>query len=860
MKKRKVKYERGNIVIIVISTIIIILVVMLTLLTQYLEDISIQYRLIVYLVPIVTLLTYIIRSKSIKLRVLRNYLTRYIYFYSHHKSKKNLDKPSKLFKTTKIERIVYAYYKESIEYKKLSKEQVKAIDKILKCIEGNFNIAFWLFGEKTSGKNTVIYNVLNNLIMNTKYNIYYQKYNNRIEYYNIRDGSFDLEYFIRKISNPSYNDTLCIIDNIDSLSYSEFNIFYSMFLVPMKLEQLNFKAVLLSRPLEKINYDSHLLNDYFYDLIRDNFSAYLTLINKDEKKFTKIKDDLSINKRTCNYLLIFLGVYRIEFDYKIFRKLFKICEKYGKCNIKPRRFFKENKESGLIEYSLISNRYKVDSDIITNVYKEYEKDIHDSVTMLKCFFALITEMNLAFFFEWDNYLSILSLVHEYKNTVFDTSLKKGNLKTMYYQLTNFVSSNRLSDKLFSKEIGILSDRLGDLDTSLKYLTDYYSQFSKDTLEYNKGKYYLIQVQHGYHNKHVFPKIDRTTTKDQFLIFSDLYWRNHINLHNGIFDLDSYYDDFLTVSKSINYDHVQDYEVLHVLRRIYSDFFRLYYLQGCNDNEFLFKLQKELTNNLNCMLSKQLDEFETYMMKFELCYFIHFTLIFRINFDKNLEYYQEYMSYLFDKFAITYEKPNDDNLFYFINMLTILYNQVRDKFILVGDRLYNTIEKRLFMVYLMNEHPDYRSINRKIESQIELLKSKKDNTLAIGESLANLQSYLIKSRMSEYLDNDLLLNSPDLLTDIANDINELLSSTKIIYKKIGDKYGIFRTEFLDYVKKILIDKNQKDVINDIHFNLMHTSQSFNYHKEEMILKKINQIKGVRIEFIRKIIKFYPITVA
>ena len=135
---------------------------------------------------------------------------------------------------------------------------------------------------------------------------------------------------------------------------------------------------------------------------------------------------------------------------------------------------------------------------------------------------------------------------------------------------------------YYKEMGILCDRCGKLHDARRFYSLYLDA------EKNPDAFYkLVQIDHKVIDKYPDIKSAALNSSDIYINSLAKYWEIHINMHRGIFQFQTLFNLAICFEENVDYIiNAYLYDGIHLLRRLYFDIFRLYYLEGIFKPELL----------------------------------------------------------------------------------------------------------------------------------------------------------------------------------------------------------------------------------------------------------------------------------
>ena len=146
-------------------------------------------------------------------------------------------------------------------------------------------------------------------------------------------------------------------------------------------------------------------------------------------------------------------------------------------------------------------------------------------------------------------------------TLFDKALCVANFKTLLEDLQYIMKEKKYDENIFCRELGILYDRFGKLNTASMYFKKTLKETFNPTIYIN-----LIQVDHGaFDDKTIQPLIN--DKNNVYIRVAAKYWKAHIDMHDGKFQFDDYsqlLDEWRKHKDTIL--KIYPYDGLHLMRR------------------------------------------------------------------------------------------------------------------------------------------------------------------------------------------------------------------------------------------------------------------------------------------------------
>jgi len=176
----------------------------------------------------------------------------------------------------------------------------------------------------------------------------------------------------------------------------------------------------------------------------------------------------------------------------------------------------------------------------------------------------------------------------------------------------------------SYQLGILAEKTGDFPEArrqLKAATD-----AVGLSEYQKAKVDLALIEAS-HDSISMTILDNMLSKDirYDINLTARYWISHLKSHLGIFDLEEL--ESLADQIDDNWSDLMnwnEYDTVHLARRVYFDWLRFYYLRGQGDMETFSRI---ISHPLLDRLKESHVQNAAFLYKFAYAHFIHYEMLF-----------------------------------------------------------------------------------------------------------------------------------------------------------------------------------------------------------------------------------------
>lgn len=781
--------------------------------------------------------------------------------------------------------------------RELIESQQYVIDNILESLTYNISTKkriYWIEGSSYSGKTTTILNLLIDLISKNEYNQLFQKLDGNIIYFDLGKPGINIENLKRYYESEKFSNCLIIIDNLHMLSgKSCFDILESIV-----LHNHAFALIILLRHPEEFLSENDRVTE-LKRIMHDNGTDYLLrplmahdfeishedLFIKFCKDFFPIEQIIANNEIAIHLYMIFLkreyDMINLLQDIRFFLKdgsdnlcsisseliaiiscsLFTGCFNLDlllKCQNeilewKWKRLLKELTKIGfLTNYPNSVNDFYFHEKIAkfyfkitirqpkyNEIYlKTFEKLSHEFISADKSVFTFL-------------YCMLAQKVSKAKN-IFGKVVTNSNFINLHDEMT-FLFNQKICDiSDYYKEMGILCDRCGKLYDARRFYSLYLDA------EKNPDAFYkLVQINHKIIDKYPYIKAAALNSSDIYINGSANYWEIHINMHHGIFQFQALFNLAIRFEENADYIiNAYPYDGIHLLRRLYFDVFRLYYLEGIFKPELLKQLVSS-NSKIYRILKNALEEFEAYYIKFAIGLMLGQDILFSLAFENKGLNLSEY-SFLFkDYINLDHSRTYDYKAI--ANETIRIYSKAIELFEKMGDKTAIFVKYHMYNIkMLLIDDGDFTECERFYEDYM---------VFAVRENILEYQAYAETFKLKMTL---IQLCSPAIITTYGNDQYEELKN--VVRQKLelvqkyeelatpgfGNQYASLRLKiysalFSYFTKEISTSsfRNEIEVIKTI-------AQSRKYNRELKIIKYIEKYSfKLSPESIRIIVSFYPI---
>lgn len=753
---------------------------------------------------------------------------------------------------------------------------------------------YWVKGSSYSGKTTTILNLLIDLISKAEYNQLFQKLDGNIVYFDLSKSDMSLENLIIEYEVERFSNCLIILDNLHKLSGRS----CLKILKKVVLHNHAFALIILLRPPEEFLSENERVNELKTIIMENGIEYTLTpleshdfIIRQEEQfiafcqsffpleqggenseiaihlytlyckkafdSFNLLPEIQSFLGRNDNIIctisselqaIIACSLFTGSFNFKILVKcLPQISE------IKCRKLMNKLTKIGFVtNYPNSLEDFYFHERIAKFYFKVSIKKAHYNNFYLELF----QQLSKTFASNNNSILDFLYCMMAQDTIkakkIFECVVNNVNFMNLYIEM-QFLFEQKVCDIAnYYKEIGILCDRCGKLKEARRFYSLYL-----DTERSADAFYKLVQIDHKSINKYPEIKLSALNSTNLYIKGLSNYWEIHVNMHHGIFEfqkLVNLADVLQEKVETIIADY--PYDGLHLMRRLYFDLFRLYFLEGIFQPEKL-RLFVGNRSKIFRILKSKLEEFEAYYIKFAVGMMLGQDILFSLAIEKtglNLEKY----NFLFEnRLVLEHSKTFDYRV---IAKETIrIYSQAIEMFDKIGDKTAIFVKYHMYNIkLLLIDDGNFSECERFYEDYM---------AFATRENILEYQAYAETFKLKMSL---IQLSSPAIIESYGNDQYDELKN--IIKQKLelaqkyeelaspeaGNQYAQLRLNlysvlFSFFIKKISLQEFENEIKN-----IKEMAQERKYNRELKIIKYIEKYNyKLSPESIRIIFTFYPI---
>lgn len=755
---------------------------------------------------------------------------------------------------------------------------------------------FWIQGSSYSGKTTTVFNLLIDLISKDEYIRLFQKLDGNIVYFDLGKPELNLEKMQQNYVLDRFSNCLVIIDNLHKLpgelcfkllEQIILNNHAYAFIILMRYPQEFLTQNDRVDELEKIIVE----NGTEYKLNKLTSQSFGISLSKQFTEFCETFFDLEqIMKNNNNEIIIHLSMLYQKRDFDTDRLLPEIQiflkGDNGSCAFSAEFI-------AIISCSLFTGSFNL--KLLTSCLPAYSEarwykflEALMKIGFLTCYPNSIKDYN---FHEciarsylkntirksnyYDIYIGVFRKIADEMDTkknpalkflycmlcndidrakeLFDHVAVNANFLNLYKEMMFLFDANICEETFYYREIGILCDRCGRLKEAAHFYSLYLdAEKSADAL------YKLVQINHKIIDNYPAITLAAMQSSDLYLFSLSNYWKIHINMHRGIFEFEKIYRlayDIQPKSEEIIRRH--PYDGLHLIRRLYFDVFRLYYLEGIFDPEKL-KPFCDYGSRLYHILQDSLQEFDAYYIKFAIGLMLGQDVLFSLAFENkglNLEQYD----FLFHEMLDLEPTQTCDKKA--IAMETIrIYSKSIDLFEKMGDKTSIFVKYHMYNIKLI------LAVDEGNFSECESF-CDEYRTFAFREEIPEYQAYAETFKLKMTL---IQLCCPAIIGSYGTDQYDELKN--IVRQKLGliqehekaatsgagNQYASIRLALYAALFYLYINEFSKEKFREEILRIKDTAQKNHYNRELKIISYIERYNfNLSPENIQVIFTFYPI---
>lgn len=783
----------------------------------------------------------------------------------------------------KVIKLFYSYHRLVLN------KQQKITDDILNNLakedkSQNKNV-FWILGEGFSGKTSCILNLLSDMITKEQYYKLFSKLDGHIEYFDLARDDSSIESISQSYKRGQYRKSLLILDNIHKITQDK----GIRIVNDIARDMHSFALIIIMRPLEdfiiqketladfnttinEVGYRPYYLNQIQYECdIKQQFEEFievhhlngfnnngamffhfvkLCIKSKEMPETVRIvtaflngeqQEPFSLLIKYIVTSSLFTGSFHITFIKKELKKKYSVTKikraiwdlyQIGFLNSYPNEtdsYYFFNEELAKFYFSETYLLYKESyCQIIKNLYTHYKKMDHFYLAYLYSIF--LPECNL-------------------NKILFEKTAINANYKTLLREVKYLLEIEPSIHEKHYKEIGVLYDRCGELYKALQEYIKYYDK----SCEVDKvdAFFKIVEMDHSYYWNHIDMATNYMLCQDDYDRLLAKYWAVHMNMHCGKFQFDemiSLINEVERTAKQLIILH--PYDSLHLVRRIFFDFFRLYHIQYISDYQ---KLSALGCKKIISTLKGNLEEYPAYYNKFVYGHYLLYDILFRLGIWGEYISENEYSTIFGNSTFIKYEDTK--KIKKVIDAALYAYKKAYDFLYKIGDKTYYFVNCR---------YMEALTARGEYEKPKEFYSDFK--TFAQNERVVYYQAcaeiYLFKLEFIHLLDPT-ILSAPSNVYEkqLKETEKHLLNAVKYYQEADSNPKNQYAEAMLDLYDILFrfftIEKNTKFLKTNL-YTLKEKCDKLCYYRE---LQIINYIESKDFKLLpnelKSIISYYPI---
>lgn len=582
---------------------------------------------------------------------------------------------------------------------------------------------FWIIGDAYSGKTSAVLNLFTDLITKSCYHNLFVNVDGHIEYYDFGRDDCDVQTFCDNYRNGKYKNNIIIIDNIHKIiqdsgirsinniarNFNAFGVIILMrppkdFIIQKEIVDAFEKTIQeegYSFNLKKIDYCDYDKEKDFWAFAEEHgldiSSQNGTILFHFVKMFIKGKGETQLISNIASFLnkekdtelslllryIISSSIFTGSFNVKLVIK--EIQSENQRYNV--RKYLRELYNIGFLNsYPNEDTTYFFFHEDLAKFYfsKTYPGgEIAYNRIIRKLYDYYKQKGNI-----YSAYLYSFLIQEQIPNKkLFEEVIINVNYRTILGELKYLLNLKPGLEKSYHKELGILYDRNGELQNAQKEYTAYYTECTPALK--SDAFFKIVQSNHPYFAAHKDEAARYLNSPDLYSKLLAEYWIIHMNMHYGIFEfsrMEKLLRQFETFIRELIAEH--PYDSLHLMRRCFFDYFRLYYISGICDYKRLSALSCIGIHN---ELNRCLEEYQAYYNKFIYGHYLLYEVLFRKGiFQENISR-DEFQVVFSNAPEIKYDDVTTKEGI--INYSLIFYGKAYDFMYKVGDKTYYFVNCR-----------------------------------------------------------------------------------------------------------------------------------------------------------------------
>lgn len=784
----------------------------------------------------------------------------------------------------KFIKLFYSYERITLDEQQQITDQI--LDTLSRKTNSNKKNIFWIIGDAYSGKTSAVLNLFTDLITKSQYQSLFVEVDGHIEYFDFGRDDCNVKTFYQNYSDGKYKNSILIIDNTHKITQDSgirsinniarnFKAFAVIILMRPPKDFIIQREIVetFEKTIQEEGYPFHLkkirCNDYNKDDDLETFAEeygldifvqdgtilfhFVKIFLKGKYKTQLIKSIVSFlntNEDTDLSLLlmyiisssIFTGSFNVKF---IIKEIQKENHHYN-----VRKYLRELYDIGFLNsYPNEGSAYFFFHEDLAKFYFSRTYMRHESL-----YNRIFRKLYLYYKERGKNYFAYLySFIiqpQEYNEILFEEVVINVNYQTILKELEYLLSLSPKLEESYHKELGILYDRNGE---SLKAQKEYTAYYKECPAPQKAAAFFkIIQVDHSYFAKHRDEAYDYLTSPDLYSKLLAEYWIIHMNMHYGIFDFGKMENLLSQMESSVKkLLEAHPYDSLHLIRRSFFDFFRLYYISGVCDYKRLSALKYvKIQKGLN----RYLEEYQAYYNKFVYGHYLLYECLFRKGiFRENIEK-EEYKAIFSDTLGIKYEDVTSKEGI--IKYALEFYKKAHDFMYKMGDKTYYFVNCRYMETMAAEGY-----YKEPYEFYSNFMAYANQQQIVYYQACAEI--YLFKLEFIHlFSEESLTTQNTSYYRGKVEETERHLLNAKCYYKKADtypeNNYAKLMVELYEILFYSYIEKKDRAYVKKCLKRLEKTCHANHYLRELRIIELISKNDYALAPYtVRDIISYYPI---
>lgn len=706
-----------------------------------------------------------------------------------------------------------------------------------------------VYGVPSSGKTKSLFYILDD---SSEKSDLFQILDNHIVYISKATEKDITEYLISNYKLKHFNQDIILFDDFSTLAditkhrimneiiipSIDSNVCYakSIVIISEKIDQLllnrNNPVVSYEVKQSGINFRKHIIKiDEFlakYNIGDDKFKLWLYSVfqsGQGEKTLLSILEEKNLSLLELFICIVVVCLYSNTCKIKTIKNLF------SKGNKTFRKYFNILLEANIISYfpfyksTVYFNHHTANyfrTRFLNNsIYKEIFNRYYINGLAMR---------NINYADQWLYFIeySFINSIDNQNNKIvyFKNAFSYGNYQYLLEQTELVLRIYERFEKLLYRELGYLYEKVGKRIEAVDYLNKYI-RTSNSAFEIQQSELLLFEITHHY-NQNLANIIKLKKSTNHFIRIQAQYWEEHINIEKGNFR----YEEMKNIlEKYLSYQSEWKSELnyFHMLRRMFSDLARVYFLGEVVDYEKAEFLEHTMEKSY---LKLYHPEYNDFFCLLNHAHYIHYDVIFQLGFFGHLRHQCKGERML-------KEEAIDKSL--------AIYNQCETNLKNNGDKAWITIFIRKTELSLVkNAYIDMITDLKNIKNDFIATK----NTIHI----AFINCILCKAKFLYYYQNELDCD----FNGTYKMCDALLNEAYEFYNSVNNTYGMARVDFMRcFLVFFENSKLNKDLSKAELLTKLPKLDVYKYAREKEMIDYILNKSNIEIDLSYRFFAYYPI---